>query len=115
MPKSALFTEEPDLEELFSNAIEEISAQIEEEDTDADYGFQKDWNDEGDESDEESEGIDLELKATQALFDSIEVFPGHEESIERFCLPLFTKADSDYAIDYVLDQLRRRPSMTQIY
>jgi hypothetical protein len=100
------------LEELFSNAVGEIAKQLDEEDTETDYGFQKDWDDDDEEDDDEGE---LELQATQALFDSIEEFPGHEESIERFCLPLFTKAESDYAVSYVLDQLRRRPSMTQIY
>src|SRR5262249_54459405 len=67
------------------------------------------------EEDEESDEQDLELKATQALFDSIGDFPGQEEAIERFCLPLFTKAESDYAVDHVLEQFARRPSMTQIY
>ncbi|WP_333571875.1 RNA-directed DNA polymerase [Sphingomonas sp.] len=122
MPKSALFAEEPDLEELFSNAVSEISGQIDDEDSDVDYGFQKDWNDDEDEEegeDDDSDGggdfHDLELEATKALFDSIDDFPSHEEAIERFCLPLFTKAESDYALGYVLDQLSRRPSMTQIY
>jgi hypothetical protein len=113
--KAALFAEEPDLEELFSNAIKEISDQLDEEDTDTDYGFQKDWDDEEDEDDDEGGEKDLELQATQALFDSIVDFHGQEEAIERFCLPLFTKADSDYAVKHVIDQLRRRPSMTQIY
>lgn len=118
MPKSALFAEEPDLEELFSDAVQEISEQLDDADADTDYGFQKDWDDDEDSDvdDEEEEGSDdLELKATQALFDSISLFPGHEEAIERFCLPLFTKAESDYAVDYVLGQLSRRPSMAQIY
>jgi Reverse transcriptase (RNA-dependent DNA polymerase) len=113
MPKSVLFAEEPDLEGLFSKALSEISEQLDEEDTDTDYGFQKDWDDDDDASDDDGE--DLELEATKALFDSINVFPGHEESIERFCLPLFTKAESDCAVNYVLEQLQRRPSMTQIY
>lgn len=59
--------------------------------------------------------IGLELQATQILFNSIGDFPGHEENIERFCLPLFTKVGSEYAIQHVLGQLARRPSMTQIY
>ena len=116
MPKSALFAEEPDLDGLFSEAVEEISGQLGEEDGATDYGFQKDWDeDDGEEVDPDAGGEDLELQATMALFDSIGDFPGHEESIERFCLPLFTKAESDYAVNYVLDQLARRPSMTQIY
>ncbi len=113
-----MFAEEPDLEELFSDAVQEISEQLDDADADTDYGFQKDWDDDEDSDvdDEEEEGSDdLELKATQALFDSISLFPGHEEAIERFCLPLFTKAESDYAVDYVLGQLSRRPSMAQIY
>ena len=116
MPKSALFSEEPDLEQLFSSAVAEISAQIDDDSSDTDYGFQKDWDYEDDENEEDDDDeFDLELEATQALFDSVDDFPGHEETIERFCLPLFTKAESNYAVSYVLDQLKRRPSMSQIY
>lgn len=119
MPKLALFAEEPDLEELFGEAVDEVSEQLDEDDSDTGYGFQEDWDDEeggdDDNADDDEEESDLELAATQALFDSIGDFPGHEESIERFCLPLFTKAESDYAVNHVLDQLSRRPSMTQIY
>jgi hypothetical protein len=43
MPKAALVTEEPDLETLFAAAIAEISSQIEDDEFDADYGFQSDW------------------------------------------------------------------------
>ncbi len=118
-PKSTLFVEEPDLENLFSQAVEEITAQLEGGDvSSSSYGFQDDW--EGDEEESGDDGgndeeIDLELKATQALFDAAAEFKGHEEEIERFCLPLFTQADSDYAVEYVLAHIRKRPSMTQIY
>ena len=79
MPKSSLFSEEPDLEQLFSSAVAEISAQIDDDSSDTDYGFQKDWDDEDDEDDEnEGDELDLELEATQALFDSVDDFPGHE-------------------------------------
>lgn len=117
MPKTALNTEEPDLESLFDEAIEEISNQIEDEDFDADYGFQSEWEDEDEQEEKEAEedGEDLELRATQVLFDAIPDHPGHEETIERFCLPLFTKASSDYAVDHVLDAFKKRPSMSQIY
>ena len=33
-------------------------------------------------------------------------YPGHEESIERFCLPLFAKSGSDYAGDHVLGSFK---------
>lgn len=79
------------------------------DDFDADYGFQSEWEE------EETDKEDLELKATTLLFDSLSDYPGQEESIERFCLPLFSKAGSDYAVEHVLDAFRKRPAMTQIY
>ena len=63
MPKAALITEEPDLEALFADAVAEISAQVDDSDFDADYGFQSEWDE-----DEES-GEELELKATKLLFE----------------------------------------------
>jgi len=116
MPKAALITEEPDLEALFSDALEEVTSQIEEDEVDTDYGFQSEWIDEDeDEDDDDDDQHALELQATTALFDSISNYPGHEENIERFCLPLFAKADSDYAVQHVLDSFKKRPSMAQIY
>lgn len=123
IPKASLLTEEPDLEALFSDAVDEISNQVEDTDFDADYGFQSDWDEEEDEEEEDDEDKDddsddddeLELEATKILFDSISEYPGQEENIERFCLPLFSKAGSDHAVDHVLDAFKKRPSMSQIY
>jgi hypothetical protein len=56
-----------------------------------------------------------ELHATEVLFDSSNEFPAHIEKIERFCLPLFAAARSDYAIEYVIENFATRPAMTQIY
>jgi hypothetical protein len=112
IPKSSLMTEEPDLEALFADAVAEIASQVDDDDFDADYGFQSDWDESVDDKDKEE---DLELKATKVLFDSLEDYPGHEENIERFCLPLFSKAGSDYAIEHVLETFQKRPAMSQIY
>jgi hypothetical protein len=109
LPKSALITEEPDLETLFEDAVDEISNQVEGTDFGASYGFQSEWQD------EETEEEELELRATTILFDSLSRYPGHEENIERFCLPLFSKAGSDYAVQHVLESFKKRPSMSQIY
>jgi hypothetical protein len=46
IPKSALNTEEPDLEALFADAVAEVASQVDDEDFDADYGFQSEWDDE---------------------------------------------------------------------
>jgi len=118
MPKTALNTEEPDLEALFEEAVEEISNQIEEEDFDADYGFQSEWEDaeeDKEEADDSNDDDNLELEATKVLFNAITDHPGHEETIERFCLPLFAKTSSNHAVDHVLDSFKKRPSMSQIY
>jgi len=117
MPAGLLLTEEPDLEELFQNAVEEITEQIAEDDDGVDYGFQSAWDDnEGYDSDkEETPSAELELKATIELFDAIDQYPDQEENIERFCLPMFSKAMSDHAVDHVAKAFSQRPSMTQIY
>ena len=100
IPKNFLKTEEPDLEALFNSAVKEIAEQIDEDDFDADYGFQSEWSDDDDEEEQEEE---LELKTTTILFSSISEYPGQEENIERFCLPLFAKAGSGYAIEHVIE------------
>jgi Reverse transcriptase (RNA-dependent DNA polymerase) len=112
-PKSRLVTEEPDLEALFQDAIEEVRVQLDDSDFDVSYGFQSDWE-EADES-EATEEIDVEIEATKLLFDSISQFPGHEEEIERFCIPLFMRANSDHAVDHVINSFEVRPAMCQIY
>jgi hypothetical protein len=49
------------------------------------------------------------------LFDSTAEYLGQEENIERFCLPLFSKAGSDYAVPHVHAAFLQRPAMSQIY
>ncbi|WP_370204369.1 RNA-directed DNA polymerase [Bradyrhizobium diazoefficiens] len=120
MPKRQLHTEEPDLQALFNDAVDEIRDQMNDEDFDADYGFQSEWEDGDDEDDDDDEAEDeveddLDLKATKLLFNSIGKYLGQEENIERFCLPLFTKAESDYSLQHVLESFKKRPSMAQIY
>jgi hypothetical protein len=112
--KSALKTEEPDLEILFDAAVEEISDQVDDDEFDADYGFQSEWDDDDEEQEDDGEES-LELKATMLLFDSLPNYQGQEENIERFCLPLFSKGGSDYAVSHVLDSFKKRPAMAQIY
>ena len=113
LPAKTLLTEEPDLEDLFNAAFDEAKIQLTEDEMQSEYGFQAEWDGDDDEDGEKREA--LELAATRALFDSIEDYPGNEENIERFCLPLFARAGSDYAIDHVLEAFRERPSMSQIH
>lgn len=116
--KSMLYTVEPDLEALFQAAVEEISSQIDGADFGSEYGFQSEWteDEEGDEVvDDGNAGEILNLLATASLFDSIDEYPGHEENVERFCLPIFAKAESSHAVGHVMDSFKKRPAMSQIY
>jgi hypothetical protein len=127
MPAGLLLTEEPDLEELFQKAVEEVTPQLGADDSGVDYGFQSAWDDfegESEDGDDEvgqpektnsSASPELELEATIELFDAIDGYPDQEENIERFCLPLFSKAGSDHAVEHVMKAFSQRPSMTQIY
>lgn len=124
LPKNLLHTMEPDLDALFQAAVDEIAGQLDDDDFDADYGFQSEWADEEGEGDEETEedspesdeqNVPIELAATVSLFDSIDQYPGQEENVERFCLPLFAKANSDHAVTHVRDAFKKRPAMSQIY
>ncbi|WP_416914967.1 MAG: RNA-directed DNA polymerase [Roseicyclus sp.] len=112
LPKNVLTAEEPDLQELFDLAIAEIREQLDENDFSTAYGFQEewDWEDEGDDDDAK-----IHLEATKSLFDSVNLYSGYEEEVERFCIPLFIKAKSDYAIEHVISSFDKRPSMAQIY
>ena len=113
MPKTAVTAEEPDLQELFNSAVEEISGQIDDKDVGTSYGVQTEWDEE-----EDVEDVDdavLELQATEILYNAIEECPGYRENIERFCLPLFAKAGSDYAVGHVMDGFKEYPAMSQIY
>ena len=114
LPKNLLATMEPDLEALFQAAVDEISEQFDEDDFDADYGFQSEWE-EDEEKQDDGEDLDVELSATIHLFNAMDLYPGQEENVERFCLPLFAKADSPHAIGHVIDAFRKRPAMAQIY
>lgn len=118
VPKSLIHTMEPDLEVLFNAAVEEIAEQLDEDDFDSEYGFQSEWEGEDDQEDEEGDddsSEDIKLAATIKLFQSTSEYPGQEENIERFCLPLFAKAESDYAVPHVKEAFKKRASMSQIY
>jgi len=117
LPKNLLLAMEPDLDSLFQAAVKEIGKQIKEDDFTAGYGFQSEWGREDEEPNEANnlDGTPIELAATISLFVSVNEYTGHEENVERFCLPLFSKAESDYAVNHVKDTFKRRPAMAQLY
>lgn len=106
--------EETAIDRLFDEIREEV-----EEDEDRSYerhsryAFEAEW-DEDDEEDEEEED-DSEHKAVERLMENIGDHPGHEDQIEKFCLPILRSAASDSAVRYVLENLEEKPHQTRLY
>lgn len=102
-----------DLFEFAREEFQELFTEIVQEgyEVETDYGFQTIWE----EVEIEPEEDEVKLAATEKLFDRILDFPENKENIERFCLPLFSKVRSDYAVSHVVEQLNKTPAMSQIY
>lgn len=112
-----LLTTDPDLDALFQAAIDELEQAKESGEFEGvwtDYGFQAIWQDE-DEIGEEEQNEGIELAATKSLFDQIPKYSENIEEIERFCLPLFARYGSDYALDHVIAKVDSTSSMSQLY
>lgn len=109
-----ILTSDPDLDTLFSDAVKEVHSLYEDggyEEIYTDYGFQTIWV----EYEPEVDHDEIELSATQLLYDEINKYPSNTEEIERFCLPMFAAFNSDYALEEVLNKIESTPSMSQIY
>ncbi len=102
-----LHKEETELDRLFEDAKEEVV----EGTINIGYETNTFWNLE---ADIEMDDDDVDFEATKKLFDSD--FKGEfRHKIERFCLPIFSVLDDDYALDYVIKNYASQPSMSQIY
>lgn len=104
-----ILKEETEIDDLFENARDEAREQLSEYSENS-YGFTADW-DLSDEPDDE----DIELVATQILYDAKVDYPDQADKIERFCLPLMRAIASDHAVDDVLNQLSEKPHLTRLY
>lgn len=104
-----LLREETALDEMFTAAREEVEAEALQGDW---YSFQITWMPE-----EEPEEEELELMATEALYDQIGGVetPFDREKIEKFCLPVFAAARSTSGVDRSLTGIIERPHLTQLY
>lgn len=78
------------------------------------YGFQSTWETvmEGGVSPEE----EVKLLATEALYGGRkEAAAGRQEQIDRFCLPIFSAAQSTEAVEDALEGILTRPHMSHVY
>lgn len=108
-PASDIRREETALDDLFEGARDEARDRLTDF-PDIGYGFTAEW-DIFEEPDEE----EVELVATQLLYNAKNEFPEQAEKIERFSLPLMRATGSEYAINDVLNQLQSKPHLTRLY
>ncbi len=113
MPATEVIREETAIDEIFDQIRGEIKDDASYERA-SPYGFEIEWDDDDDDPDDEEE-LDLENAAVERLINDIDDYPGHEDKIEKFCLPVLRSASSDSAVDYVLENLLEKPHQTRLF
>lgn len=108
-PADDVVRRETEVDDLFEDARKEARDQLSEY-IETGYGFTAEWD-----LVEEPEEEDVELAATQILYDSIEQYPKQAEKIERFCLPLMRATGSDHAVDDILRNIGVKAHLTRLY
>ncbi|WP_375462024.1 reverse transcriptase domain-containing protein [uncultured Enterovirga sp.] len=115
MPADEVIREETAIDRLF----EEIRGEVADDESYArasPYGFEVEWEDESDEEDEDREDDeDLQNAAVERLIENIDHYPTQADQIEKFCLPILRSAQSDSAVEHVLENLKEKPHQTRLY
>ncbi|MEE2951206.1 MAG: reverse transcriptase domain-containing protein [Pseudomonadota bacterium] len=117
MPADEVTREETAIDRLFDEIRDEVKDDANYERA-SPYGFEVEWEDEDNEEDEEEEGDedeDLQNAAVERLIENIADYPNHEDQIEKFCLPILRSAQSDSAVEHVLENLKEKPHQTRLY
>ncbi len=105
--------EETTIDRLFDEIREEVKDDQTYERA-SPYAFEAEW-DEDDEVDDDENEDELENAAVERLMENIDEYEGQADKIERFCLPILRTANSDSAVDYVLEKLEEKPHQTRLY
>jgi hypothetical protein len=115
VPADEVIREETAVDRLF----DEIREDVKDDETyerASPYGFEVEWEDEGEEEEEEDEEDEnLENAAVERLMENIADYPKQEDQIEKFCLPILRSAASDSAVRHVLKNLKEKPHQTRLY
>lgn len=111
MPADQAVREETAIDQLFDEIRDEM-ADDEIYERASPYGFEVEWEEE-----EEDQEVNLEAQngAVERLMQNIQDYPDQEDQIEKFCLPILRSAQSDSAVDHVLDKLTEKPHQTRLY
>lgn len=75
------------------------------------YGFTANWE----EGIEEPTDEELEMQALNRLWESRHEYPHNQDSIDRFCLPIFRAIGDDRAADICMSELVHKPHLTSQY
>lgn len=112
LPSEEVLQEETTIDRIFDEIREDVEHN-ESYDRASPYGFEVEWDDE--EEPPEDKGIDLQNAAVARLINEIEDYPGHQDQIEKFCLPILRSATADLALDYVLEASINKPHQTRLF
>lgn len=116
VPAGEVIREETAIDRLFDEIREEVEDDQAYERA-SPYGFEVEWeeDDEQDVDNQDDEGENLENAAVERLMGSIGDYPNQEDQIEKFCLPILRSAQSDSAVEHVLENLKEKPHQTRLY
>jgi len=106
-----LLAEETEVDRLFDEAKKEVRGTPVLVQKETFYGFESMWTS-GEEVWEEEQ---IELIAVRELYKKALDNEGDAEKIERFCLPYFSKAHDDIAVEETLGGVLLRPHLSKVY
>jgi hypothetical protein len=117
-----LIREETELDQLFTATLGRIEEeQREGEEVSWGYGFVVNWElereEQEEEQEEEEEDKDKQLKnaAVRRLYESIKIYEGQADKIEKFCLPFLMESGSDIAVERAVNGIVERPHLARLY
>lgn len=111
IPSENLYREETKTDRLFEKAKQEIKDIEIPVAIETPYGFEQTWIP----AEEVLEPEEIELEATKELFASIESGAHNVESIEKFCLPIFSRVNEDVAVERSLQRIIFAPHLSRLY
>ncbi len=113
LPSEKLLREETEIDSLFDKAKQEVREtpiliKMEEE---YGYGFESIWV----AGEEALPSTEIELIAVKKLYRKISDSVANAEKIERFCLPYFSIANDDIAVEKALHGIVSDPHLSKVY
>lgn len=115
MPADEVIRDETAIDRLFDEIREEIDDDDETYERASPYGFEVEWEEDEKEYGEDDDDENFENAAVERLIENIGDYPNQEDQIEKFCLPILRSAQSDSAVQHVLEKLKEKPHQNRLY